>query len=115
MTRRKLLTALPALAVASSAAETPSRPAHSRLFPGIVAYSFRKEFASGAMTYEKLIHLAADSGLAGIDTTAYWFPDTSPAFLAGLRTTAYRNAIQLYSLAVRVRLCQPTAELQAAE
>ena len=88
---------------------------HSRLHAGLVAYSFRKNLANQTMTYEDLIHLASDSGLDGIDTTAYWFPNTSPEFLAGLRTTAYRNAIQLYTLGVRVRLCQPTSELQAAE
>jgi sugar phosphate isomerase/epimerase len=85
------------------------------LHPGIVAYSFRKKLADRSMTYEDLIHLAAGAGLDGIDTTAYWFPDNSPAFLAKLRTTAYRNAIQLYSLAVRIRLCQPTPELRATE
>ena len=80
-----------------------------------MAYSFRKELAAGAMTYRQLIELAANEGIRGIDTTSYWFPDTSAAFLAGLRTTAYRSGIQLYSLGVRVRLCQPTPELQATE
>jgi sugar phosphate isomerase/epimerase len=114
MNRRELLKTLPAFAVGSSlAAET--KTVHSRLHSGIVAYSFRKSFANHEMTYTDLIHFASDSGLDGIDTTAYWFPEDSPAFLASLRNTAYRNAVQLYSLAVRVRLCQPTPELQAAE
>lgn len=113
MNRRELLKTLPAFA--ASAALTAPKPPHSRLHAGVVAYSYRKNLANKTMTYEDLIRLASDSGLDGIDTTAYWFPDTSPAFLAGLRTTAYRNAIQLYSLAVRVRLCQPTPDLQAAE
>jgi L-ribulose-5-phosphate 3-epimerase len=114
MNRRELLKTVPALA-AVSGLKAKAKPAHSRLRSGIVAYSFRKSFANHTMTYEDLIRLASDSGLDGIDTTAYWFPDTSPAFLASLRTTAYRNAISLYSLAVRVRLCQPTPELQTAE
>lgn len=88
---------------------------NTALHPGIVAYSFREELAKGTMTYGELIHLAADSGLQGIDTTAYWFPDTSATFVSGLRAAAYRNGIHLYSLAVRVRLCQPTPELQAKE
>jgi L-ribulose-5-phosphate 3-epimerase len=114
MNRRELLKTVPAFA-AVSGLKAKAKPAHSRLRSGIVAYSFRKNLANHTMTYEDLIHLASDSGLDGIDTTAYWFPDTSPAFLASLRNTAYRNAISLYSLSVRVRLCQPTPELQTAE
>jgi sugar phosphate isomerase/epimerase len=59
--------------------------------------------------------MTADFGFEGLDTTVYWFPDTAPGYLAGLRRTAYRNGIWLYSIAVRVRLAQPTAELRAAE
>jgi L-ribulose-5-phosphate 3-epimerase len=114
MKRRELLKSLPAIAFASQV-PAQTQAVQSRLHTGIVAYSFRKKFESHEMTYEKLIHLASDSGLDGIDTTAYWFPDTSPSFLASLRNTAYKNAIHLYSLACRVRLCQPTPELQAAE
>ncbi|HWF46789.1 MAG TPA: sugar phosphate isomerase/epimerase family protein [Bryobacteraceae bacterium] len=114
MNRRELLKTFPALALAQGLT-AEIKAVHSRLHAGVVAYSFRKRLADKTMTYEDLIHLASDSGLDGIDTTAYWFPNTSPAFVGGLRTAAYRNGIQLYSLAVRVRLCQPTAELQAAE
>jgi L-ribulose-5-phosphate 3-epimerase len=114
MNRRELLKTVSTFAAMSGFTVT-AKPTHSRLRSGIVAYSFRKNFANHTITYEDLIHLASDSGLDGIDTTAYWFPDTSPAFLASLRNTAYRNAISLYSLAVRVRLCQPTPELQTAE
>ena len=115
MNRRELIKTLPAFAAVASGITAEVKPKHSRLRPGIVAYSFRKDFVKRAMTYDDLIHLASDSGLDGIDTTAYWFPDTSPGFLSGLRTTAYRSSIQLYNLGVRVRLCQPTPELQAAE
>jgi hypothetical protein len=114
MNRRELVKSLSALALAQGLT-AEAGTAHSRLRAGIVAYSFRKRLADKTMTYEDLIHLASDSGLDGIDTTAYWFPNTSPAFVGGLRTTAYRNGIQLYSLGVRVRLCQPTPELRAAE
>ncbi len=67
------------------------------------------------MTYEQLIRHVAELGLDGLDTTVYWFPDTSNQYLASLRRLAYKNAVSLYSVAVRVRLCQPTAELQRAE
>lgn len=67
------------------------------------------------MTYESLIRYVSDLGLDGLDTTVYWFPDTSDQFLAGLRRTAYKNAVNLYSIAVRIRLAQPTTELRDAE
>jgi sugar phosphate isomerase/epimerase len=67
------------------------------------------------MTYEALIGYVADLGLEGLDTTVYWFPDTSDQFLASLRRAAYKNAVSLYSIAARVNLCQPTPELRSAE
>lgn len=86
-----------------------------RLHAGLVAYSFRKQLEAKTMTYEDLIRYAAEHGMDGIDTTVYWFPDTSDQYLASLKRLAYKNAVHLYSVAVRVRLCQPTAELQRAE
>lgn len=67
------------------------------------------------MTYEALIRYVSELGLDGLDTTVYWFPDTADQFLASLRRIAYKNAVSLYSIAVRARLCQPSAELQRAE
>ena len=96
--------------------QLPAQPSpHCRLRPGLVAYSFGKQLAAKTMTYESLIAYAANLGMDGLDTTVYWFPDTSDQFLAGLRRTAYNNALSLYSVAVRVRLSQPTPELQRAE
>jgi sugar phosphate isomerase/epimerase len=94
-----------------SAQEAPK----SLLRTGLVAYSFRKQFEAKAMTYEKLIRMASDLGLDGLDTTVYWFPDTSDQFLANYRATAYKHAISLPGIAVRVELCQPTPERQQAE
>src|SRR5262245_60685433 len=113
MNRRELFLSLPALAAASQLrAETPGK---CRLRPGLVAYSFRKALQAKTMSYEDLIRYASDHGLEGIDTPVYWFPDTSDQYLAKLRSTAYKYAVHLYSAAVRVRLCQPTPELRAAE
>jgi len=47
------------------------------------------------MSYEVLIRLVSDLGLDGLDTTVYWFPDTSDQYLATLRRTAYKNAVNL--------------------
>jgi len=113
MNRRDLFKTLPALAAATQLKAQSDSKCHLR--GGIVAYSFRKEFADKKMTYERLIRSVSEWGLDGIDTTAYWFPDTSDQFLSSLRRTAYKHGVSLYSLAVRSRLSQPTAELQAAE
>jgi sugar phosphate isomerase/epimerase len=113
MNRRELFQLMPALAAAARLQGQSGSKGH--LHVGLVAYSFRKQFEAKSMTYESLIRYVADLGLDGIDTTAYWFPDTSDQFLASLRRTAYKNGVHLYSVAARVRLCQPTAELQRAE
>src|SRR5262245_61055702 len=111
--RRQLLHAIPALASTSLVSGRSETKSHLR--PGLVAYSFRKQFEAKTMTYEALIRYVSDLGLDGLDTTVYWFPDTSDQYLASLRRTAYKNGVSLYSIAARVRLCQPTPELRAAE
>lgn len=113
MNRRELFQAIPALAAATQL--RGQGKSKGRLRSGLVAYSFRKQLEAKKMTYEDLIRYVADLGLDGLDTTVYWFPDTSDQFLASLRRAAYKNAVSLYSIAVRVSLCQPTPELQRAE
>ncbi|HZT30227.1 MAG TPA: sugar phosphate isomerase/epimerase family protein [Bryobacteraceae bacterium] len=114
MNRRELLKAAPALAAAAARAY-PQAGAKGHLKAGLVAYSFRRQLQAKTLTYEDLIRYVADLGLDGLDTTVYWFPDTSDQYLASLRRTAYKHAVSLYSAAVRARLAQPTPELQRAE
>src|ERR1700733_1082888 len=113
MNRRQLFQSVAALAAASQL-RGQSQP-KCRLRPGLVAYSYRKQLAAKTMSYESLIRLVSEFGLDGLDTTVYWFPDTSDQYLATLRRTAYKNAISLYNIAVRIRLAQPAKELQQAE
>jgi L-ribulose-5-phosphate 3-epimerase len=113
MNRRQLLTTLAAVPAAARLDAQPAAKYHLR--PGIVAYSYRKEFAAKSMTYDNLIRKIADWGLDGLDCTVYWFPDTSAEFLASLRKTAFKNGVQIYNAGVRVQLSQPTPELQQAE
>ena len=114
MNRRDVLKAIPALAVAS---ELQAQSGFTgRLRPGLVAYTYRNELQAKKLTYEDVIRMVADFGLEGLDTTVYWFPpDASTQYFASLRRTAYKNGVSLYSVAARVRLCQPTPELQQAE
>src|SRR6476660_8673618 len=113
MNRRELFQALPALAAATQLRGQEAGRGHLR--PGLVAYSFRKALEAKKLTYDALIRYVADLGLDGLDTTVYWFPDTSDQFLATLRRAAYKHGVNLYSIATRSRLCQPTPELQNAE
>ncbi|HEY2013695.1 MAG TPA: hypothetical protein VGH38_09360, partial [Bryobacteraceae bacterium] len=114
MNRRQLISTLAALpAAAQLNAQSASPKYHLRA--GLVAYTYRKALESKSMTYEDLIRRIADWGLDGLDCTVYWFPDNSNEYLASLRKAAFKNGIQIYNAGVRVRLAQPTPELQAAE
>ncbi|MDQ6664309.1 MAG: hypothetical protein M3Z23_07935, partial [Acidobacteriota bacterium] len=90
MNRRELLMSVPVFASATTLRAQPrAQPApKSHLRAGLVAYSFRKQLEAKTMTYETLIRYVSDLGLDGMDTTVYWFPDTSDQFLASLRRTA---------------------------
>ena len=112
-TRRQLLRAAAVLPAAAQLHADSAPRFHLRA--GCVAYSYRKELASKTMTYEDLISKLAEWGIDGLDCTVYWFPDTSSEYLARLRKAAFRNGVQIYNAGVRVSLCQPTPEKQAAE
>jgi L-ribulose-5-phosphate 3-epimerase len=113
MNRRQLLTTMAALPAVSQLRGQSEAKYHLRA--GLVAYSYRKQFESKSLNYVTLIERIADWGLDGLDCTVYWFPDTSNEYLASLRKAAYKNGVQIYNAGVRVRLAQPTPELQAAE
>ncbi len=67
------------------------------------------------MSYQDLVRLAADLGVDGLDTTVYWFPDTSDDFLLPLKRLAYKLSVDIYSIAIRTEMTQSTAEAQAKE
>ena len=113
MNRRQLLTAL---AAGSAAAQLGAQSSPKfRFRSGLVAYAYRKELAAKTMSYEDVIRRIADWGLDGLDCTVYWLPETGPQYLASLRRTAFKHAVQIYNAGVRVQLSQPTPELQLAE
>jgi sugar phosphate isomerase/epimerase len=113
MNRRQLLTTIAALPAVSQL-HGQSEPKF-RLRSGLVAYSYRKQFEAKSLNYIDLISRIADWGLDGLDCTVYWFPDTSNEYLASVRKAAFKNGVQIYNAGVRVRLAQPTPELQSAE
>src|ERR1700730_13680369 len=113
MNRRQLLTTIATLP-AVSLLPGQSAPKY-RLRSGLVAYSYRKQLESKSLNYVELIERIADWGIDGLDCTVYWFPDPSNEYLASLRKAAYKNGVQIYNAGVRVRLAQPTPELQTGE
>ncbi len=115
MRRRDLIYTLPTLAAAPALGAGAKGAAKARLRTAICAYSFRSQLKNGSMTYDDLVHMAVDLGLDGLDLTVYWFPNTTNKFLMPLRNLAIRNGVPIYSISVRTDMCQPTAELQAAE
>jgi len=90
----------------------PPAPQLARFRTGICAYSFKPAFDAKAFTYDDLIHLAVETGIDGVDMTAYWFPSTTDDFLLPLKRLAAKSCVEIYNLGVRVRLCQPTDELR---
>ncbi len=120
MNRRDLLRAIPAGAAASllGSAALAAESKKSRLRTAICAYSFREQLQSKKMSYEDLVRLAVDLDVDGLDLTVYWFPSTEDSFLLPLRQTAYRNAMEIYSISVRTDMCKPAGperDKQAAE
>jgi L-ribulose-5-phosphate 3-epimerase len=78
-----------------------------RLLPGCCAYSYRDYLAKGSMTMEDFLVKAAELGVSGVDITTYWLKSTEPAYLASLRTFAYRHGMPFSGLAIGADLCQP--------
>ncbi len=114
MHRRQYFKTMAAAALAAGAPPMQAA-AKGRFRPAICAYSFRNQLKAGTMTYADIIRMAADLGADGVDMTAYWFADTNDDTLYALRKLAYRSAIAIYTIGVRVRLAQPTPQLQTAE
>ena len=107
--------AAPAATIASAASGAQTAPARARFRTGLVAYSYRQALQAKTMTYEDLIRIAVETGTDGIDMTTYWMPNTTDDFVLPLRRLAYRNRVEIYSIGTRVRLAQPTPELQEKE
>ena len=117
MNRRDLLKTLPA--VAAAAQHPPSLRAAAgkgRLRSAICCYSYRNELAKKVMTYEDVVRTAVELGIDGLDTTVYWFPpNPTDEFLLSFKRFAYKNAVEIYSIAVATEMTKPTPELQAKE
>jgi sugar phosphate isomerase/epimerase len=105
-----------ALGAAPAAAIEPIRrsgPPHLRL--SIAAYSFRqaldlKRKPKPAMTLDDFIDLAAGMDLDAVELTAYYFPKTTPDYLAHLKGRCTRLGLDVSGTAVGNNFCLADAD-----
>jgi sugar phosphate isomerase/epimerase len=101
--RTFLLAAGAALAAVPAAAIEPvKRTGKSHLRLSIAGYSYRKylDLKKKEMTYDEFIDLAAEMGTDAVELTQYYFPETSPAYLASLKGRATRLGLDVSGTAV---------------
>src|SRR5262245_59058135 len=97
----------PALAVAIEPIPRTSKP-HLRL--SIAAYSYRqyldlKQKPKPAMTLDDFIDTAAGMDLDAVELTAYYFAETSPAYLAHLKGRCTRLGLDVSGTAISTNFC----------
>jgi sugar phosphate isomerase/epimerase len=94
------------------AIEPLARTGKPRLRLSLAAYSFRKYLALNLkpkppMTLDDFADLAAALDLDAIEPTAYYFADTSPAYLAQLKGRCTRLGLDISGTAVGNNFCLP--------
>src|SRR5215472_3945573 len=110
-----------ALAAAPAAAIEPiRRPGKPHLRLSLAAYSFRKYLALNIkpkppMNLDAFVDLAASYDLDAVEPTAYYFADTSPAYLAHLKGRCTRLGLDVSGTAVGNNFCTPDAAKLKAE
>lgn len=120
-TRRQLLqlslsaTALAFTAGTSRAIEPIQRRAKPRFRLSLAAYSFRqrlalKKDAPQEMTLDQFINQAATYPLDAVELTAYYFPKTTPDYLAQLKGHCTRLGLDVSGTAVGNDFCVPGSE-----
>lgn len=104
-----------ALAAASTARaiEPIRRQGRPQIRLSLAAYSFRQALdlkqPKPAMTLETFIDLAATQPLDAVELTAYYFPETSPRYLARLKGRCTRLGLDVSGTAVGNNFCTTNA------
>jgi sugar phosphate isomerase/epimerase len=100
-----------ALGSASAPAIEPlRRPGKSLLKLSIAAYSFNRQLnlkpkGKPAMTLDDFIEFSAGQGLGAVELTAYYFPRTTPEYLAHLKGKCTRLGLDVSGTAVGNKFC----------
>jgi sugar phosphate isomerase/epimerase len=102
--RRQFLLAAGAtlVATAAPAIEPVKRSGKSHLRLSIAGYSYRKylDLRKKEMTYDEFIDLAAEMGTDAVEFTQYYFPETTPEYLAHLKGRATRQGLDVSGTAI---------------
>src|SRR3954471_7793761 len=103
---------LAAAATRLPAIEPIARPGPALLKLSLAAYSFNKVMdlrkgKKATLSQEQFVDLAAGYGLGAVELTQYYFPDTSPAYLAALKGRCTRLGLDVSGTAVGNNFCEP--------
>jgi sugar phosphate isomerase/epimerase len=119
MNRRTFLTtsltagALGLSADAADAIEPIRRTGRAMMRLSLAAYSFRQalnlQLKPPPMNLEGFIDLAAEQPLDAVELTAYYFPETTPRYLARLKGRATRLGLDVSGTAVGNNFCTTNA------
>jgi sugar phosphate isomerase/epimerase len=113
-TRRQFLhsavaagTGLALASVPSPAIEPIRRTGKSHIRLSIAGYSYRKylDLKKPSMTYDDFVDLAAEMNLDAVEFTAYYFPETTPEYLARLKGRCSRLGLDVSGTAVGNNFC----------
>jgi sugar phosphate isomerase/epimerase len=114
-TRRQFLqsalvagTGLTLAARPAAAIEPIRRVGKSHLRLSMAGYSFREYLAAKpkpTMTYDDFIDLAAELNLDAVELTQYYFPETTPEYLAHLKGRCTRLGLDVSGTAVGNNFC----------
>jgi sugar phosphate isomerase/epimerase len=113
-TRRQFLqsalvagTGLALAARPAAAIEPVSRTGKSHLRLSMAGYSFRKylDLKKPSMTYDDFIDLAAGLNIDAVELTQYYFPETTPEYLAHLKGRCSRLGLDVSGTAVGNNFC----------
>jgi sugar phosphate isomerase/epimerase len=115
LSRRDWLAACAAGAVLSNstrAIEPIVRTGKPRLKLSLAAYSFRqwldlKKKPKPEMTLADFVDFAADQDIDAVEFTAYYFAETTPEYLAGLKSRCTRLGLDVSGTAVGNNFCDP--------
>jgi sugar phosphate isomerase/epimerase len=105
--RRAAGTGFACAAGALGGAEPVRRPGPSHLRLGVAAYSYRAylDLKKPTMSLDDFIDEAAGLGLDAVELTAYYFPRTTPAYLAHLKGHCTRLGLDVSGTAVGNDFC----------
>jgi sugar phosphate isomerase/epimerase len=108
------------LSSSSPAIEPIRRTGKSHIRLSIAAYSYRQYLdlnakPKPAMTFDDFIDTAADLGLDAVELTQYYFPQTTPDYLAHLKGRCTRLGLDVSGTAVGNNFCRTDPEKHKEE